>query len=255
MNTVYAVGIGPGDREFFTEEAVHALQQADVIAGYTVYVDLVKDLFPEKETFTTPMKQEIERCRWAIETAREGRSVAMVCSGDAGIYGMAGLLFELADQYGDVDIVVVSGVTAANSGAAVLGAPIGHDFCLISLSDLLTPWEVIEKRLRCAAEADFAICLYNPKSKKRADYLAKACDIMMEFKDADTVCGWVRNIGRDGQESNITTLAELKDEPIDMFTTVFIGSKTTKVIGGKMVTPRGYEKHEDDYFRRNNGRA
>lgn len=251
MNKVYAVGIGPGDREFLTEEAVHALQKADVIAGYTVYVDLVKGLFPEKETFATPMKQEIERCRWAIETAREGKRVAVVCSGDAGVYGMAGLLFELADQYGDVDIEVVAGVTAASSGAAVLGAPIGHDFCLISLSDLLTPWGLIERRLRCAAEADFAICLYNPKSKKRSDYLAKACEIMMEFKRGDTVCGWVRNIGREGQESGITKLSELAEEPIDMFTTVFIGSKTTKVINGRMITPRGYEKHEDTYFRGN----
>ena len=251
MKKVYAVGIGPGGREFFTEEAAAALKNADVIAGYTVYVDLVKDLFPGKETFTTPMKQEIERCRWAIEKALTGKTVAMVCSGDAGIYGMAGLLFELADQYEGVEVEVVAGVTAANSGAAVLGAPIGHDFCLISLSDLLTPWELIEKRLECAAAADFAICLYNPKSKKRADYLAKACDILMKHKSPDTVCGWVKNIGRDGQEYNIVKLSELGNEPIDMFTTVFIGSATTKVIGGRMVTPRGYEKHEDNYFRRN----
>lgn len=255
MNKVIAVGIGPGDREFFTEEAMQALQNADVIVGYTVYVDLVRELFPDKEMFSTPMMQEIERCRWAIEKAREGKNVAMVCSGDAGIYGMAGLLFELADQYGDVEIEIVAGVTAANSGAAVLGAPIGHDFCLISLSDLLTPWEVIEKRLRCAADADFTICLYNPRSKKRSDYLDKACDILMEFKDPDTVCGWVKNIGRDGQQSNIVKLSELGGEPIDMFTTVFIGSRTTKVINGKMVTPRGYEKHEDHYFRGNNGGA
>lgn len=252
---VYAVGIGPGNQEFFTAEAMHALEASDVIAGYTVYVDLVKDLFPEKETFATPMMKEIERCRWAIETAREGKSVAMVCSGDAGVYGMAGLLFELADQYGDVEVEVVSGVTAANSGAAVLGAPLGHDFCVISLSDLLTPWELIEKRLACAAEADFAICIYNPRSKKRSDYLAKACDIMMQYKSPDTVCGWVRNIGREGQEFKIVTLAELRDEPVDMFTTVFIGSRTTKVIDGRMITPRGYEKHEDTYFRGNDGRA
>ena len=251
MNKVYAVGIGPGGREFFTDEAVHALDAADVIAGYTVYVDLVKDLFPGKETFTTPMKKEIERCRWAIETALTGKDVAMVCSGDAGVYGMAGLLFELADQYEDVEIQVVAGVTAANSGAAVLGAPLGHDFCLISLSDLLTPWEVIEKRLRCAADGDFAICLYNPRSKKRDDYLAKACSIMMEFKAPETVCGWVRNIGREGQEFHVTTLEKLGQEPIDMFTTVFIGSRTTKVINGRMVTPRGYEKHEDSFVRRN----
>ncbi|MDO4870201.1 MAG: precorrin-3B C(17)-methyltransferase [Bacillota bacterium] len=251
MKKVYAVGIGPGGREFFTDEAAAAINNADVIAGYTVYVDLVKDFFPGKETYTTSMKQEIERCRWAIETACQGKTVAMVCSGDAGIYGMAGLLMELAAQYEDVEIQVVSGVTAANSGAAVLGAPIGHDFCLISLSDLLTPWELIEKRLRCAAEADFAICLYNPKSKKRSDYLAKSCAILMEHKSPDTICGWVRNIGREGQEYNIVKLSELAEEPVDMFTTVFIGSATTKVINGRMVTPRGYEKHEDSYFRGN----
>ena len=251
MNKVYAVGIGPGGEEFFTQEAKAALERADVIAGYTVYVDLVKDLYPDKETYTTPMKQEIERCRWAIEKASTGKSVAMVCSGDAGVYGMAGLLFELADQYEDVEIEVVAGVTAANSGAAVLGAPLGHDFCLISLSDLLTPWELIEKRLHCAAEADFAICIYNPRSKKRADHLQKACNIMMEHKSPETICGWVKNIGREGQEYNIVKLSELENEPVDMFTTVFIGSATTKVIAGRMVTPRGYEKHEDSYFRGN----
>ena len=251
MNKVYAVGIGPGGPEFFTEEAKAALAGADVIAGYTVYVDLVKDLYPGKETFTTPMKQEIERCRWAIETAREGRQVAMVCSGDAGVYGMAGLLIELADQYDDVEVEVIAGVTAANSGAAVLGAPLGHDFCLISLSDLLTPWELIEKRLHCAAEADFAICIYNPRSKKREDYLRRACSIIMEHKSPDTVCGWVRNIGREGQEYRIVRLADLENEPVDMFTTVFIGSASTKNIEGRMVTPRGYEKHEDSYFRGN----
>ena len=242
MNKVYAVGIGPGGREFFTQEAMEALRQADVIAGYTVYVDLVRDLFPDKETFTTPMKQEIERCRWAIETAKAGKSVAMVCSGDAGVYGMAGLLYELAEQYEEVDVEVVSGVTAAMSGAAVLGAPIGHDFCVISLSDLLTPWELIETRLRCAAEGDFAVCLYNPKSKKRSDYLDKAVQIMLKYKPADTVCGWVKNIGREGEEYRIVSLADLPGEPIDMFTTVFIGSRTTRKIDGRMVTPRGYEK-------------
>jgi len=204
----------------------------------------VRDLFPDKEMFSTPMMKEIERCRWAIETAKAGQTVAMVCSGDAGVYGMAGLLYELADQYGEVEVEVVCGVTAAMSGAAVLGAPIGHDFCVISLSDLLTPWELIETRLRCAAEGDFAVCLYNPKSKKRSDYLDKAVEIMLRYKSEDTVCGWVKNIGREGQEFRIVRLADLPAEPVDMFTTVFIGSKTTRVIGGRMVTPRGYEKRE-----------
>ncbi|MBQ6401053.1 MAG: precorrin-3B C(17)-methyltransferase [Firmicutes bacterium] len=253
MSKIYAVGIGPGGQEYMTQEAFQVLDGVDVIAGYTVYVDLVRDRYPDKEFYTTPMKKEIERCRWAIERAREGSSVAMICSGDAGVYGMAGLLFELAQQYEDVDVVVVPGITAAISGAAVLGAPIGHDFCLISLSDLLTPWSLIETRLRCAAEGDFAICIYNPRSKKRDDYLRKACDILLQYRPADNVCGWVRNIGREGEEYRVLPLSELGDEPIDMFTTVFIGSTRTRVMNGRMITPRGYEQHEDTYFRRNDG--
>ena len=250
MNKVYAVGLGPGGDQFMTFEAAKAMENVDVIAGYTVYVDLIRDKYPDKEFYTTGMKQEIQRCRWAIEQAASGRSVAMVCSGDAGVYGMAGLLLELAQQYENVEIEVITGITAATSGAAVLGAPIGHDFCVISLSDLLTPWDIIEKRIACASEADLAMCIYNPRSKKRSDYLEKACDIMMKSKSPDTVCGWVRNIGREGQEFGITVLERLAEEPVDMFTTVFIGSSTTRVIDGKMVTPRGYEKHEDIYFRR-----
>lgn len=251
MNKVFAVGLGPGGEELMTAEAVKVLDQVDVIAGYTVYVDLIRERFPGKEFYTTGMKQEIERCRWAIETAASGRNVAMVCSGDAGIYGMAGLLLELADQYDEVDVEVVSGITAATSGAAVLGAPLGHDFCVISLSDLLTPWEVIEKRISCAAEGDFAICIYNPRSKKRSDYLNRACEIMLDHKPASTLCGWVRNIGREGQESGICTLDELAQEPVDMFTTVFVGASSTKLIDGKVVTPRGYEKYEDSFVRGN----
>ena len=204
-------------------------------------MDLVKPLFPDKECYTTPMTQELERCRWALDQAAGGRTVALVCSGDAGVYGMAGPLLQLAEQYPNVDVEVVSGITSALSGAAVLGAPLMHDFCVISLSDLLTPWQQIEKRLACAAAGDFVICLYNPSSKKRADYLQKACDILMREKSADTVCGWVRNIGRDGQESKVLTLGELRNEQVDMFTTVFIGSSTTRQIAGRVVTPRGYE--------------
>ena len=181
MTRLYAVGLGPGGEEYMTQQARKAMEVSDVICGYTVYVDLVKDLYPGKEFFTTPMMQEQKRCEMALEKAQEGKTVAMVCSGDAGVYGMAGLLYELADQYGEVEVEVVCGVTAAMSGAAVLGAPIGHDFCVISLSDLLTPWELIETRLRCAAEGDFAVCLYNPKSKKRSDYLDKAVEIMLKY--------------------------------------------------------------------------
>lgn len=241
MKRVTLVGIGPGSESYMTGEAKAAMQRSDVLCGYTVYIDLVKNLYPEKDFFTTPMMKEIERCKWALETANEGKEVAVLCSGDAGVYGMAGLVLELAKDFPEVEVEVVPGVTAALSGAAVLGAPLMHDFCVISLSDLLTPWEKIENRLRCAAKGDFSICLYNPSSQKRADYLSKVCEILLEEKSPNTVCGWVKNIGRDGEEYKIISLAELKNEKVDMFTTVFIGSSTTKKLGNKMVTPRGYE--------------
>ena len=187
------------------------------------------------------MRQETERCRWALETASGGKTVALVCSGDAGVYGMAGLVLQLGEDYPNTEIEVVPGITAALSGAAVLGAPLGHDFCVISLSDLLTPWEMIEKRLECAALGDFALCLYNPASKKRADYLRRACDILLRHKSSETLCGWVRNIGREGQESKVMSLLQLREEQVDMFTTVFVGSSTTTLCAGRLVTPRGYE--------------
>ena len=158
------------------------------------------------------------------------------------MYGMAGPVLQLAEDYPDVDVEVVAGVTAALSGGAVLGAPLGHDFCVISLSDLLTPWELIEKRLECAAEGDFAICLYNPSSKKRRDYLRRACEILLRRRSGDTVCGWVKNIGREGQCARVLSLRELREEELDMFSTVFIGSPTTVCLGGRMVTPRGYRE-------------
>ena len=244
MSKLYVVGLGPGGAEYMTEEARAALARADVLVGYTVYLDLVRDMFPDKEIFTTPMRQEIERCRRALEIASGGKTVAMLSSGDAGVYGMAGLILEMSGEFPEVEIEVVAGVTAALSGAAVLGAPLMHDFCVISLSDLLTPWETIERRLRCAAEGDFAVCIYNPCSKKRRDHLRRACDILLAVKSPDTVSGWVRNIGREGQEMKILTLGELRNEELDMFTTVFVGSSKTRRIGGRMVTPRGYENKE-----------
>lgn len=242
MKKIYLVGLGPGGREQMTRQAYEALAEADVLCGYTGYVALVAEEFPEKETYTTPMTQELDRCRWALETAQKGKTVAMLCSGDAGVYGMAGPILQLAKGMEGIEIQVVPGVTAALSGGAVLGAPLGHDFCVISLSDLLTPWEVIEKRLTCAAEGDFAVCLYNPSSKKRKDYLRRACEILLRSRSGDTVCGWVRNIGREGQEHRILTLEQLQNAEVDMFTTVFIGSSRTRCVEGRMVTPRGYEK-------------
>lgn len=241
---LYVVGIGPGDEAYLTAQARQALDAAQVLCGYTVYVDLVSRFYPEKETYTTPMRQELDRCRWALETAA-GKTVALVCSGDAGVYGMAGPVLQLAPRWPEVDVEVVPGVTAALSGGGVLGAPLGHDFCVISLSDLLTPWEVIEKRLRCAAEGDFPICIYNPCSHKRSDYLERACGILLSAGRApETVCGYVRNIGRPGQEAAVLPLAELRKAKLDMFTTVFVGSSNTLEIGGRMVTPRGYERKQ-----------
>ena len=241
MSKIYVVGIGPGAYDQMTGRAIRALNESDVIIGYTVYVDLVKEYFAGKEFMTTPMKKEVDRCVLAFEEAKKGRTVSMICSGDAGVYGMAGLMYEVGENYPDVELTIIPGVTAATGGAAVLGAPLIHDFCLISLSDLLTPWEKIETRLLAAAQADFVVCLYNPSSHKRYDYLRKACELMLRHKDGNTWCGIVKNIGREGQTSQMMTLEELKDIQVDMFTTVFVGNSQTRNIGGKMVTPRGYK--------------
>lgn len=238
------VGIGPGGGSDLTRRAYEALESCDVIVGYTVYTELLEKEFPDKEMLTTPMRREVERCKIALERAQGGERVAMVCSGDPGVYGMAGLCYELAGEYPSVDIEVIPGISAAFGGAAVLGAPLMHDFAVISLSDLMTPWEKIEKRLELAAEADFVICLYNPSSKKRAGYLRRACDVLLRHKSASTVCGTVRNIGREGEESHVLTLGELRDTSVDMFTTVFIGNEQTMQLDGSMVTPRGYLQRE-----------
>jgi len=237
---IYVVGLGPGEWNQMTQRAMDVLEECDVITGYDVYVDLIRERFQHKNLISTPMKKEAERCHIAIAEALKGQTVAMVCSGDAGVYGMAGLMYEVAQQYDPIEIEVVSGITAACSGAAVLGAPLIHDFAVISLSDLLTPWELIEKRIDCAAMADFVICFYNPSSMKRQDYLKRACDIVLKHRGAETMCGFVKNIGREGEAGTVLNLGELKDTQVDMFTTVFIGNSQTRKIGEKMVTPRGY---------------
>ena len=238
---VYVVGLGPGDPQFLTAQAQSALEEAEVLCGYPVYLDLVRPYYPEKEYYATGMTKELDRCRWALETAHSGRTVALVCSGDAGVYGMASPLLELAEGCPDVTVEVVTGLPAALSGGAVLGAPLAHDFCVLSLSDRLTPWEVIEKRLAAAAMGDFCMAVYNPSSKGRPDYLARAVRILLQNgKAPDTVCGLVRNIGREGQSAQVLTLAQLEQTPVDMFTTVYIGNRNTRVLQGRMVTPRGY---------------
>ena len=236
---LYIVGTGAGSHEGMTFAAESAILESSLIVGYTKYTELLREIFPEKEYVSTGMRQEKERVELALREA-ENRTVSLVCSGDPQLYGMAGLAFELAEGHPGVQIEVVPGVTAAFSGGAVLGSPLTTDFAVISLSDLLTPADKIRRRLECAAECDMVIVLYNPSSKGRPDYLQKACDIVLRYRSADTVCGYVRNIGREGQESRILTLGELRDTQVDMFTTVCIGSSETKVINGRMVTPRGY---------------
>ena len=243
MKKLTVVGIGAGSYEGMTVAAVKALERAELIVGYTAYCDLMRPFFPDKTFVATPMMKEIERCRLALEQAAAGKNVALICSGDAGIYGMASPALELAEAYG-VAIEIVAGVTAAASGAALLGSPLTCDFAAISLSDLLTPMETIEKRIECAAGADLCIVLYNPRSKKRADHLKRACDIVMRYRSPETVCGVARNIGREGEKAEIMPLSALAEYEADMFTTVFIGNSSTKEIGGRMVTPRGYRYEE-----------
>lgn len=245
MKSLYVIGMGPGSYEKMTLEAIKALEKSDIIVGYTVYTDLLKKYYPDKEFLFTPMKKEIERCILAFEKADEGNAVSFVCSGDAGVYGMSGLILEIAKKYPQVRLKLIAGVTAALSGAAIIGAPLIHDFAVISLSDLLTPLEKIEKRLEYAAKADFVICIYNPSSKKRSDYLARACDILLKEKSADTPCAIVRNIDRENEEYTILSLSKLRQTPTDMFCTVFIGNSQTKVIDNRLVTPRGYENKEE----------
>ena len=240
MGKLMVVGIGPGDYENMTVRADRALAGCDTIIGYHVYVDLVRERYPDKEFLTTPMTREAQRCRMALEEARKGKDVVMVCSGDSGIYGMAALVYELRGEEAEPEIQVVPGLTAACSGAALLGAPLTHDFAVISLSDRLTPWEKIEKRLACAAQADLSIVLYNPASHGRPDYLRRACEILLGVLPEERPCAVAQAIGREGENRRFFTLGQLKDAQVDMFCTVFIGNSATRMIGGNMVTPRGY---------------
>lgn len=242
---IYVVGFGPGDKQFMTMQAVEIIEQADLIVGYTTYTDILKAQFPDKKYLSTPMRKETDRCRLAVEKALEGNTVAMVSSGDSGIYGMAGIMLEIADEMqADVEIVTVPGITAASTAASVLGAPLMHDLSLISLSDLMTPLELIFRRVEAAASADFVISLYNPKSRKRVDYLEKAADIIMKYRDKGTPVGIVRNAGRPDQKAWLTTLSELKNEPVDMFCVVIVGNSQTYIKNNRMITPRGYKINE-----------
>ena len=235
------VGFGPGSKGDMTLRAVEAIEKADIVTGFTTYIKILKEFFPDKEYKSNGMTKEVDRCKMAVEDASKGLNVAMVSSGDSGIYGMAAICYQVADEMdADIEIDVVPGITAASSAAAVLGAPLTHDTALISLSDRLTPWDLIAKRLDAAAASDMVVALYNPRSNGRPDLLEEAFKIMGKHKSPDTVVGVVRNIGRKDQESWICSMKDFDFEKIDMFCTVVLGNSKTFALGGKMITPRGY---------------
>lgn len=236
---ISVVGIGPGGKQGMTLQAIEAIEKADVIVGYVTYTRLIQDMIGSKEVVSNGMRAEVERCQEAIDIARTGKHVAVISSGDAGIYGMAGLIYELSD--GKDEIEVIAGVTASSAAAAILGAPLMHDFCNISLSDLMTPYEKIMDRVKAAASADFIICLYNPRSKGRSGHLREAVEHIIRVQGAEVPVGLVKDAGRPGQTATYCTLGTLDESLVDMTTVVVIGNSQTKMIAGKMVTPRGYQ--------------
>ncbi len=242
MAKIFVVGMGPGGLEDMTPRAREAIEKAELVVGYSAYIELIRDKFSNKTFISSAMMKEVERCKLVLEKALEGKSVALISSGDSGIYGMAGLMLEIVNQAeANIQVEVISGITAVSAAAAVLGAPLMHDFAIISLSDLMTPWALIEKRLKLAAEGDFVIGLYNPKSQKRTEYIGIARDIIQKHRGENTPVGLVWNVGRENEDYAITTLKEMLTFPIDMFTVVIIGNTNTYVQNGKMITPRGYK--------------
>lgn len=239
---LYVIGLGPGKEKLMSGEALQALEKCEIVVGYSTYMRLIRDLVKDKEYVATGMHQEIERCQKAIDIAREtGKDVAVVSSGDAGVYGMAGLILELLGTENDLEVKVIPGITASIGAAAAMGAPLMNDFCYISLSDLMTPWEMIEKRLHAAGQGDFVVCLYNPRSKGRSEHLTKALNILSEYKSLDTIVGIGKDIGRKKENIVLTTIKDLDEELVDMTTIVIVGNKETYVQNGRMITPRGYK--------------
>jgi len=239
---IYVIGFGPGGLEHITPKAQRAIEESDIIVGYSVYVEILKTYFTDKNYESTGMMHEVERCRLTLRYALEGKTVSIISSGDSGIYGMAGIMLQIVQELGaNVELEVVPGITAASAAASVLGAPIMHDFAVISLSDLLTPIEVILKRVRSASDGDFVICIYNPRSKKRSEYIWKAVDIVLEYRLPNTPVGIVRNAGREGEKAVVTTLSDIRNCEIDMFSVVIIGNSNTYIKHNKIITPRGYK--------------
>lgn len=242
MPKIYVVGIGPGNIEDMTIRAQKTIEGADLVIGYSTYIDLMKDYFPGKEFISSGMTREVDRCRQALEKAAEGKDVALVSSGDSGIYGMAGIMLEVVEAAGaEVAVEVIPGITAASAAGALIGAPIMHDFTVISLSDLMTPWELIYRRIDYAAQGDFVVCFYNPKSKSRSEYIGIAREVLLKYRKGNTPVGIVRNAGRQDERATVTTLNDMLAHEIDMFTVVIVGNSQTFVKNGKMITPRGYK--------------
>lgn len=238
---ISVVGIGPGSADQMSPKALKALEAAEVVVGYSAYIELVEPLLAGKTVVSSGMKREVDRCEQVLEFALNGRNTALISSGDAGIYGMAGIMLELVQREGrDIRVDIIPGITASQAAAAVLGAPLMHDFVTISLSDLMTEWSVIEKRLHAAGAGDFVVCLYNPKSKGRPDHILRAQEILLQYKRPDTPVGIVRNAAREGETATISQLDQFTACEIDMFSTVIIGNQTTYVHKNRMITPRGY---------------
>lgn len=234
------IGIGPGKVSWMSGAALEGIQASDVIVGYKTYVDLVKDLIKDKEVLANGMRKEVDRCQMAIDLVREGKNVALISSGDSGVYGMAGLVYELLANQELIEVEVIPGITASLGAAALMGAPLMNDFCHISLSDLMTPMAIIERRLEAAAMGDFVICLYNARSKGRPHHLERAVEILLKYKSQDTIVGIGKDVGRPEEEIIYATLKDLPYEQVDMTSVVIVGNQSTRIIHGKMVTLRGY---------------
>jgi precorrin-3B C17-methyltransferase len=244
MGKLYVVGIGPGSDDGMTIQAQTVLKNCDVIVGDTRYMKPIKQYTQDKEVYQTGMHGEVERCKKAVEIASGEKKVAVVSSGDSGVYGMAGLVLEIVEKDGynqTVDVEIIPGMTSGNSCAALLGAPLMHDYVTLSLSDWLTDMELIEKRLHCVGQGNFIVAIYNPKSKARPEIINKAQEILLQYKTPDTPVGIVKNAYRDGQSVEITTLKDMLNCDIDMLTTIIVGNSSTYVADGKMITPRGYK--------------
>ncbi len=239
LEKLYVIGMGPGGIEHMSIKAREALEKSQVIVGYIKYIDMIKEVIQGKEIYATGMKGEEDRCKQALKIA-EDKTVAIVSTGDAGIYGMAGLILELCDEEQMEYVEVIPGITASSAAASMVGAPLMHDNCNISLSDLMTPYSLIKKRVELAAEADFVISLYNPKSKGRPHYLKESIEIIKKFRKGSTPVAIIKNALRDGEEQEISTLDTFKDDNVDMFTIVIIGNSESYVKGNKFITPRGY---------------